>query len=111
VHGSVQRPVTAAVEPVPHSLSAAGRHRAGPGQCGEGGVAADAPDVGEGHDDLCRADRPDTGTVGESGCELVDQVLQLTPVVLEHFRGVTYGARESADLAVPHRLSPVGIDR
>jgi hypothetical protein len=67
--------------------------------------------VGEGHDDLGGADRSDTGTVGESGCKSLDQFLQFVPVVLEYFRGVTYGDCESADLAVAHGVQPVGVDR
>jgi hypothetical protein len=49
------------IEPVAGSLAAGGLDRAGPGELGEGGVAAAASGVGERDDGLGGADRADSG--------------------------------------------------
>src|SRR5579859_962326 len=59
VDGAVQRPVSAAVKPVPDGLAAAGRERAGAAQRGVGCFAAAPARVGEAHYGLRGADRPD----------------------------------------------------
>lgn len=79
VDRAVQGPVTAAVEPMPHRLAAAGLQWAGPRQRGERGVAAAAPGVGERHDRLGRGDRAETATAGQPGSDLVHDGLQLGP--------------------------------
>jgi hypothetical protein len=106
----VERAVAAAVEPVPHGLTAAGGDRAGAGQRGERGVAANPADVGERHHDLGGADRPDAGSLGQPGCELFDQLVQLASVGLQRAGGFADRDREPTNLAVPHGLQPVGLD-
>jgi len=83
VDGPVQRPVAAAVEPVPDGLAAAGRDRAGAAERGECGLAAAAARVGEAHDGLRGADRPDAEPAGEAGSDVLDNGQQLGAVVLE----------------------------
>ena len=86
--GAVQCPVAAAVEPVPDGLAAAGRDRAGAGEGGERGLAAAPAGVGEAHDGLGRADRPDAVPAGQAGSDVIDDGQQLGAVVLELLPGL-----------------------
>ena len=64
VDGAVQRPVAATVEPVPDGPAAAGRDWARTAEGGERGLAAAPGGVGEAHDGLGCADRPDAEAAG-----------------------------------------------
>src|SRR5947199_8629396 len=83
VDGAVECPVAAAVEPVPDGAAAAGRDRAGAAEGGEGGLAAAAAGVGEAHDGLGSADRPDAKPAGERGGEILGDGQPLSAVVLD----------------------------
>ncbi len=88
VDGPVQGPVAAAVEPVPDGLAAAGRDRADAAEGGERGFAAAPAGVGEAHDGLRGADRPDAEPAGQAGGDVVDDGQQLGMVVLELVPGL-----------------------
>jgi hypothetical protein len=89
VDGAVQRPVPTAVEPVTDGLAAAGRDGAGAAEGGERGLAAAAAGVGEAHDGLGGADRPDAVAAGETGGDVIDDGQQLGAVVLELAPGLS----------------------
>ena len=109
VDGAVQRPVAAAVEPVPDGLAAAGRERAGAAQRGEGGFAAAAAGVGEADDGLRGADWADAEAAGQAGGDVVDDGQQLGPVVLELAPGLAQRERQAADLGLADGLLAAGI--
>jgi hypothetical protein len=88
VDGAVQVPVPAAVEPVPDSSPAAGRDGAGAAERGERGLAAAPARVGEAHDGLGGADRPDPVAAGQAGGDVIDDGQQLRVVVLELLPGL-----------------------
>jgi hypothetical protein len=54
---------------------------------GEGGVVSAPAGVGEGHDDLDGADRPDSRTGGQSGGEVLDDGGQLRAVGPQRLSG------------------------
>ena len=76
-------PVPAAVEPVPGGHATAGRERAGAAEGGVRGLAAAPARVGEAHDGLGGADRPDAEAAGQAGSDVVDDGQQLGAVVLQ----------------------------
>lgn len=109
VDGLVERTGAAAVEPVSHGPTAAGFQRADPAQCGEGGVVSTSTGVGEGHDDLGSAHRPDPRTGGHPGDEVLDNGGQLRAVGPQHRSGVAQCEREPTHLGLPNRVSTIGV--
>jgi hypothetical protein len=101
--------VAATVEAVPHGSSAAGLQRTDAAKRGEGGVVAASTGVGEGHDDLGGADRPDARAGSQSGGEVLDDGSQLRAVGPQRLPGVAERDRESADLGLSYRLSAIGV--
>jgi hypothetical protein len=88
VNGFVECAVTAAVETVPHDSSAAGLQGADASEGGKRGVVSASARVGEGHDDLGGADRPDSRARGHSGDEVLDDRSQLCTVGPQRVSGV-----------------------
>src|SRR3954468_4541398 len=85
---------------------AAGFDRAGPAERGERRLAAAPPRMRERHDHLGGADRPDAVVISQPRGEVVDDGLQLGPVVLELAALVAQGDRPNPDLRLAHRLGP-----
>jgi hypothetical protein len=106
--GAVKGPVAAAVEPVPYCSAAAGRDGAGAAERGKCGLAAAPPGVGEAHDGLRGADRPDAIAAGEPGSEILDDGQQLGAVVLELVPGLVQRQRQAGDLGLPDGLLTAG---
>jgi hypothetical protein len=109
VDGPVEGAVAAAVEAVAHGVSAAGWYRAGAGEGGERGVVAATAGVGERRDGLGGGDGSDAGALGETGCEVLDNGLQLDAVVFECASGVVDDQGEAADLGVADGLFAAGV--
>jgi hypothetical protein len=67
--------------------------------------------VGEAHDGLRGADRPDTIPAGEPGGDVVDDGQQLGMVVLELDPGLAKPDRQAADLSLADGLLSAGMRR
>ncbi len=65
-------------------------------------------DVGKADNDLGGGDRADPAPLCQPGRHVLDDGLQLSPVVLQRASAIAYGQRESADLTVSHRLLTSG---
>jgi hypothetical protein len=105
----LRAPVAAAVEAVPDGATAAGRDRAGAAEGGERGFAAAPAGVGEAHDGLCGANRPDAEPGGQPGGEVLHDGQQLGVVVFQLVPGLAQCERQAGDLGLPDRLLAAGI--
>lgn len=91
-----------------HSRAAAGRGGASAAERGERRLAPAPAGVGEAHDGLRRADRPDTEPAGQPGSDVIDDGQQLGVVVLEWGPGLGQRLRQAADFNVPDSLLAAG---
>jgi hypothetical protein len=73
------------------------------------GLAAAPAGVGEAHDGLGGADRPDAEAAGQAGSDVIDDGQQLDPVVLELAPGLAEGERQAADLGLADGLLAAGL--
>jgi hypothetical protein len=110
VEGFVQCPVPTPIEPVAGGLAAGGLDRAGPGELGEGGVAAAASGVGERDDGLGGADGADSGLAEQPGSQVVDNRGQLGAVGGKRAGGLASCEGEAADLAVAYGLLAARVE-
>jgi len=100
VDGAVQRPVTAAVEPVPDGHAAAGRDRAGATQSGERGLAAAPPRA---RPILARVLRP-PGTAPDRVADCMPRLGQAASAAVARFRHVA--GKTAACRRIASQVSP-----
>jgi hypothetical protein len=78
---------------------------------GEGGLVSAAAGVGQAHDGLGDADRSDSVLIGQAGCEVVEECLELSAVVFQLPFRRAQSNREAPDFSLTDRLGAGGVAR